>query len=99
MEKAAAPTLPVQQWAEKLNGLGTVIGPRFARAEPRQRAVAYLHGLLSAVERKNSWQLAAEVGDPTPYGLQHLLGRARWDAEEVRDDLRAYVVEHLGAKG
>ena len=99
MGKAEATTLPVQQWAEKLNGLGTVIGRRFARAEPRQRAVAYLQGLLSAVERKNSWQLAEEVGDPTPYGLQHLLGRARWDAEEVRDDLRAYVVEHLGDKG
>jgi SRSO17 transposase len=28
--------------------------------------------------------------------MQHLLGRATWEADEVRDDLRAYVVEHLG---
>src|SRR5260221_13797481 len=72
------------------------IGPRFARAEARRRAQAYLRGLLSPVERKNGWQLAEAVGDRTPYALQHLLGRADWDPEAVRDDLRAYVVEHLG---
>jgi SRSO17 transposase len=60
--------------------------------------MAYLQGLLSPVERKNSWQLAEEMGEATPYGVQHLLGRASWDADEVRDDLRAYVVEHLGDK-
>lgn len=27
--------------------------------------------------------------------MQHLLGRAKWDADQVRDDVRAYVVEHL----
>jgi hypothetical protein len=48
------------------------------------------------VERKNGWQLAEAVGDPTPYALQHLLGRADWDPELVRDDLRTYVVEQLG---
>src|SRR5260221_966024 len=72
------------------------IGPRFARAEARRRAQAYLRGLLSPVERKNGWQLAEAVGDRTPYALQHLLGRADWDPEAVRDDLQAYVVEQLG---
>jgi SRSO17 transposase len=52
--------------------------------------------LLSAVERKNGWQLAEVAGNATPYGLQHLLGRANWDADAVRDDLREYVLEHLG---
>src|SRR5690606_6525376 len=52
-------------------------------------------GLLSSVERKNGWQLAEYAGDPTPYGIQHLLGRARWDADAVRDDLQQYVLEHL----
>jgi SRSO17 transposase len=98
MTDAEATTAAVRQWAKALDGLGERIGSRFARAEPRQRAVAYLRGLLSAVERKNSWQVAEEVGDATPYGVQHLLGRATWDAEAVRDDLRAYVVEHLGDK-
>ena len=72
------------------------IGPRFAREEARLRAQAYLRGLLSPVERKNGWQLAEAAGDRTPYATQHLLGRADWDADAVRDDLRAYVMEHLG---
>jgi SRSO17 transposase len=75
------------------------IGPRFARAEARQRAQAYLRGLLSPVERKNGWQLAEAVGDRTPYATQHLLGRADWDPDLVREDLRAYVVAHLGDPG
>jgi SRSO17 transposase len=86
----------VAAWAGGLAGLVERIGPRFARTEARQRALAYLKGLLSPVARKNAWQLAEAAGDATPYGLQHLLGRADWDAEAVRDDLRAYVVEHLG---
>src|SRR5690349_14423029 len=98
MEETRITTEAVQQWAKELNGLGQRIGKRFGRAEPRRRVVAYLQGLLSAIERKNGWQLAEESGDATPYGVQHLLGRATWNAEEVRDDLRAYVVEHLGDK-
>jgi SRSO17 transposase len=75
------------------------IGRRFARAEARQRAEVYLRGLLSPLERKNGWQLAEAAGDATPYATQHLLGRADWDPEVVRDDLIAYVVEHLGDAG
>jgi SRSO17 transposase len=72
------------------------LAPYFERAEPRRHAMAYLRGLLSPAERKNSWQLAEASGDATPYGLQHLLGRALWDPEAVRDELRTYVIEHLG---
>jgi SRSO17 transposase len=86
----------VAQWATGLEEVATRIGPRFGRAEPRQRALSYLRGLLSPLERKNGWQLAEEAGDRTPYGVQHLLGRAQRDAEAVRDDLRQYVVHHLG---
>ncbi len=68
----------------------------FERAEPWQRAMAYLRGLLSPVERKNSWQLAEVSGNATPYGLQHLLRRALWDPDAVRDELRRYLLEHLG---
>jgi SRSO17 transposase len=55
-----------------------------------------LKGLITPIERKNSWQLAEQAGDDTPYGVQHLLGRAEWDADEVRSDLRDYVNQHLG---
>jgi SRSO17 transposase len=72
------------------------IGRRFARAEARERAGRYLAGLLDLVERKNGWQLAEAMGEAGPRGVQRLLSAATWDADGVRDDLRAYVVEHLG---
>ena len=53
-------------------------------------------GLLSHVERKNGWQLAEQIGEVGPQGAQRLLNASRWDADAVRDDLRSYVVEHLG---
>src|SRR5579883_2823227 len=72
------------------------IGPRFRRAEARNRAGRFLHGLLAHVERKNGWQLAEELGEHGPRGVQRLLGEADWDEEAVRDDMQAYVVEQLG---
>ena len=96
MSASPASSAAVVQWAATLDQVAHRLGQRFTRAEPRRRALAYLKGLLSPVQRKNGWQLAAQAGDRSPYGVQHLLGRATWDADEVRDDLRAYVVEHLG---
>jgi SRSO17 transposase len=87
----------VQAWALWLTEVERRIMPHFPRREARRRAWAYIRGLLSPVERKNGWQLAEVNGDTTPYGMQHLLERATWDAEAVRDELRAYVVEHLSA--
>ena len=86
----------VSTGADEVTAVGERIGSRFARSEPRRRALAYIRGLLSDAERKNGWQLAEYLGDPTPDGVQHLLARADWDAGAVRDDLRAYVAEHLG---
>lgn len=86
----------LRSWTEELDAVGERIAPHFSRSEVRRRARDYLRGLLSGIERKNSWQLAEVAGDATPYGLQHLLGRANWDADELRDDLRGYVIEHLG---
>jgi SRSO17 transposase len=87
----------VQTWALWRTEVERRIMPHFPRREARRRVWAYLRGLLSPVARKNGWQIAAVVGDATPYGLQPLLGRAQWDAEEVRKDLRTSVVESLGA--
>jgi len=86
----------VRAWAGGLAEVHARIAPRFGRPEPRRRALAYLKGLLAPVERKNGWQLAEQAGEQTPDGMQRLLGAASWDADAVRDDLRAYVVEHLG---
>jgi DDE superfamily endonuclease len=89
----------VADWAHGLDELAARIAPRFGRVEPRRRARAYLKGLLAPVERKNGWRLAEAAGDRTPDGVQDFLARMRWDADAVRDDLRAYVVEHLGDPG
>src|SRR3954465_4116964 len=86
----------VEDWAVGLEKLLARIGGRFARSEPRARAGVYVRGLLSAAERKNGWTLAEQAGDRSPGAMQRLLNHADWDADRVRDDLRGYVVEHLG---
>jgi SRSO17 transposase len=84
------------QWAAALQTLLDHLGRHCARSETRTHLRAYLTGLLSPLERKNGWHLAEHAGDATPYGIQHLLDRATWDADAVRDDLQAYVRGHLG---
>src|SRR5215207_1179023 len=86
----------IKGWRAGLEVLHARIAARFRRPEVRARARRYLAGLLERIERKNGWQLAEQLGESGPQGVQRLLNAARWDAEAVRDDLRAYVVEHLG---
>ena len=86
----------VQEWADGLAEVRELIGPRFARSEPRESAVDYLRGLLSGVERKNSWTLSEQAGQTVPDRMQRLLSTTDWDPDLVRDDLRSYVVKHLG---
>ena len=88
--------LEAVRWAWGIEEVHRRIGARFYRSEPRRRALDYLKGLISPVERKNGWQLAEQAGDATPDGVQRLLYNYVWDAELVRDDLRDYVMEHLG---
>jgi SRSO17 transposase len=96
VDQAAAGIEEVRAWAAGLDALHARIAGRFARAEPRRRVLAYLRGLLGPVGRKNGWQLAEHAGERTPDGMQRLLATADWNPDLVRDDLRAYVVEHLG---
>ena len=86
----------IRGWAVGLSALHQRIAQHFVRAEPRPQAYAYLRALISPSERKNGWQIAEHVGAATPDGVQRLLAPAHWDADQVRDDLRAYVVEYLG---
>src|SRR5712692_9968181 len=83
-------------WTAQFQEVCERIGDCFGRSETRNRARAYLQGLLSPIERKNGWQLAEEAGESTPYAMQYLLNRAAWDAEQLRDVLRAYVWEMMG---
>src|SRR3954451_8855567 len=75
---------------------GACWGRWSGREAGKRRARAYRRGLLAPVERKNGWQLAEAVGDATPDGVQDFRSRVQWDADAVRDDLQAYVVQHLG---
>lgn len=86
----------LQHASEELAQVQVRIGAHFRRAEVRSRAGRYLRALLAPVERKNGWQLAEELEERDPHGVQRLLAEADWDEEAVRDELRRYVVEHLG---
>ena len=86
----------VHEWGQQLEEVARRIGSRFPRSETRDRVRAYLVGLLGPAQRKNAWQVAEQIGDADPYGVQYLMGRADWDPDSVRDDLRGYVVEALG---
>src|SRR6266852_8507088 len=83
------------RWAACLDEVHAHIAGRFARSEQRQRARAYVQGLLSPIERKNGWQLAEAAREANPYGHQELLSRALWDPDEVRDDVLDLVREKL----
>src|ERR1700739_4380600 len=84
-------------WRAELAEVQERLGELFGRADARRQANLYLEGLLSAVERKNGWQLAEQIGDARPWRTQRVLSRTLWAADAVRDLCREYVVEHLGA--
>jgi SRSO17 transposase len=88
--------LAIERCADTWKDLHAQIAHRFARSEARERAGRYLAGLLERVERTNGWQLAEAIGEAGPQGVQRLLNAATWDTDGVRDDLRHYVVDHLG---
>lgn len=86
----------VEQWSVYLDDLHARIAHRFRRSELKERVQRYLTGLLAEIRRKNGWQMAEAIGEAQPRSTQRILNGARWDANAVRDDLREYVVEHLG---
>lgn len=88
--------IEVDQWSGELDRLYARFSGRFTRSEPRRRARQYLSGLVAGLDRKNGWTLAERAGDLSPDGMQRLLRWADWDVDAVRDEVRDYVVEHLG---
>ena len=96
---AAEARVDPARWPEMFDELMGWIAGRFGRVEPRRRARAFVLGLLAGLPRKNCWSIAEHACDSSPGGMQHLLGRARWDADGVRDDLRDYVTGCLGDPG
>ena len=93
---AAAHSVDPDRWSAAYGAVVDLIAPRFARHEPLRHASSFMLGLLSSLERKNCWTISEARGRKTPYAFQHLLSRASWDADAVRDDLRGYVVDAFG---
>lgn len=83
-------------WEAELSALKGRLGPMFGRREVRETGAAFLDGLLSGVARKTGWLLAEQAGAGRPYRMQSLLGRSRWQADGLRDSVRAYAIEALG---
>jgi len=81
---------------EELQRLHARISPRFRRREVRDLVGRYLVELLGPVEHRTGRQIAEQLGEGRADAVQRLLNKARWDADAVRDDLREYVLEHLG---
>ncbi|WP_393101795.1 IS701 family transposase [Streptomyces sp. LN325] len=85
----------VAEWDTELETLLRQVGDVFPRADLRRRAKACVRGLLGPVSRKNGWQLAEYAGWRRPDGQQHLLDRAKWDVDELRDRVRRYALDGL----
>ena len=94
---ASPSSSPEEVWTTAFNQLSQQMRGYFVRPESHYRALTYIQGLMSSAERKNGWQVSEEVGEATPYAVQHLLARAKWDCDGVRDALRAYVSDTLAS--
>jgi SRSO17 transposase len=84
------------EWQAGLDDMFALIAGRFARVEPRRLAFAYICGLLAPLERRNGWTLSEQAGRRSPNAMQEMLYSPCWDPDQVRDDVRDYVVEHVG---
>jgi len=93
---AAADIVNPDRWEAEFEDLAVRLGPRFARVETRRTARKMLAGMVSELPNKNCWTLAEHAGDTTPDAMQHLLAEAVADDDGMRDDLRDYVIAHLG---
>jgi SRSO17 transposase len=90
---AAAHSVDPDRWQQAFSAVVDRIESRFARYEPLRHAAGLMLGMLAPLERKNCWTIAEARGHRSPERFQHLLSRARWDADAVREDLRGYVVD------
>ena len=84
------------EWEQELGSWKARLEPLFRRRQLRETGGSFLDGLLSGIERKTGWMMAEQAGLSRPWRMQGLLGRNRWDADALRDEVRAYAVEALG---
>lgn len=80
---------------QELSPIKSILQDCFNRVETKASALSYFQGLISTVERKNSWQLAEQAGCENPYTFQYLLGRTTWDVQQLRDSVREYTFDFM----
>jgi SRSO17 transposase len=85
----------VELWAEWFEDFFASLASLFCRVEPRRTARAYVKALLGPVERKNSWQISAYLGERAPDKVKDLLRKTRWSWSDLQGRVRAFVIEHL----
>lgn len=85
----------LELWASSLRDVKGRIRPLFTQERVAVSAGLFLDGLLGAERRKTGWMRAEAAGDPGPWRQQAILGRGRWDADDLRDIVRSYALETL----
>src|SRR4051812_25302506 len=85
----------LELWASSLRAVKDRMRPLFTQARVAASANAFLDGLLGAERRKTGWARAEAAGDEGPWRQQAILGRARWEADALRDIVRDYALETL----
>ena len=85
----------LELWASSLRNVKERMRPLFTQERVAASAGAFLDGLLGNEQRKTGWMRAEAAGDPGPWRQQAILGRGRWEADDLRDTVRDYVLETL----
>jgi SRSO17 transposase len=85
----------LELWASSLREVKARMRPLFTQQRVAASASLFLDGLLGTEPRKTSWMRAEAAGDPGPWRQQAILGRGRWNADALRDIVRAYALETL----
>jgi SRSO17 transposase len=83
-------------WDQEFRDVCARLDGLFYRTDSRAHARHYVRGLMAPLERKNGWTIAEYSGDPEPKALQRLLNLSPWDADEARDLVCDYAMEHFG---
>jgi SRSO17 transposase len=85
----------LELWASSLREVKGQIRPLFSQERVASSAGLFLDGLLGDERRKTGWMRAEAAGDPGPWRQQAILGRGRWEADDLRDIVRDYALESL----
>jgi len=85
----------LELWASSLRDVKERVRPLFTQERVAASAGAFLDGLLGNERRKTGWMRAEAAGDPGPWRQQAILGRGRWEADDLRDIARGYALETL----